>query len=120
MLYNTTSSLKRNAGAVAGSLESLHAVRAIPPAFPWLDALPPAAPMLTITGRTLTIVPADGEAVRWWHVRVRIASVWTTLVIFGDQRTITFVEGDPERIIVHAIDMAGNASTAHVWVSTPP
>ena len=117
ILYNTTSTLKRNAGAVAASLESLHTIRAIPPAFPWLDALPPPPPMLSVTGRTLTITPGEGEPARWWHVRMRIALVWTTLVIFGDQRTVTFVDGDPERIIVHAIDMAGNASTPSAWTA---
>ena len=120
LLYNTTATLKRNAGAVASSVRPLQAVRAIPPAFPWLDALPPSPPMLSVAGRTLTIIPAEGEAARWWHLRVRIAGVWTTLVLFGDQRTVTFVDGNPERIIAHAIDTAGNASTAYMWVSTPP
>ena len=119
LLYNTNSTLRRNAGAVAESLKPLHTVRAIPPPFPWLDALPPLPPLLTVTGRTVTIYPGEGEPARWWHVRVRIDRIWTTMVIFGDRRSITLA-GDPERLIAHAIDRAGNASTPFVWSSTAP
>ena len=119
LLYNTTSTLKRNAAAVAESVKPLHPVRAILPAFPWLDALPPPPPLLTVTGRTVAITPGEGELPRWWHLRVRIDRVWTTNVLFVDQRSIT-LPGEAERIIAHAIDMAGNASTPYFWSASSP
>ena len=119
LLYNTTSSLKRNGGAVAQSLSDLHAVRAIPPAYPWLDASPPPSPVLTVTGRTVAIHPGEGEPARWWHVRVRIDRQWTTRVLFAGTRSLTFEE-DPERLMVLAIDAAGNASAPYVWASGAP
>jgi uncharacterized lipoprotein YddW (UPF0748 family) len=115
LLYNTTSTLKRDNGAVAASVAPLHVMRAIPPASPWLDALPPDAPLLIVTGRTVTVEsPVLGEAARWLVVRVRIDKVWTMRVLFGSQATITLA-GDPERVIAVAIDGAGNASTPTSW-----
>ena len=119
LLYNTTSTLKRNGGAVAASLAPLHSVRAIPPAFPWLDASPPSPPLLTVAGRTITIYPGEGEPARWWHLRIRIDRRWTTRVIFAETRSLT-LDGDPERLIAHSIDMAGNASTPFVWAGGTP
>ena len=119
LLYNTTTTLKSNGGAVAQSVKPLQAIRAIPPAFSWLDAVPPPPPIITVNGEVITIIPGEGEAARWWHVRVRIARVWTTHVLFGDQTTLT-LDDDPERVMIHAIDMAGNASTPYIWLNTPP
>ena len=118
VLYNTTTTLKKNGGAVAGTLEPLHRIRAIPPAFPWLDALPPPPPILTVSGRTVAILSGEGEQARWWHLRVRINRTWSTRVLFGDQRSLA-LDGDPEQLIAHAIDMAGNASTPYYWISPP-
>jgi hypothetical protein len=119
LLYNTTTTLKSNGGAVAQSVKPLHAIRAIPPVFSWLDAVPPPPPIITVDGEVITIIPGEGEAARWWHVRVRIARAWTTFVLFGTQSVLP-LDDDPERVIVHAIDMAGNASAPYIWLSTPP
>jgi hypothetical protein len=116
VLYNTTTTVRRDGGAVAAAVAPLNVPRAIPPASTWLDALPPDAPMLTVAGRTITLAPGASDAPRWWVVRVRIARAWTTRVLFGDQRSLTLA-GDPERVIANAIDQAGNASTPTSWAS---
>jgi uncharacterized lipoprotein YddW (UPF0748 family) len=115
LLYNTTSTLKRNGGAVAASIAPLYATRAIVPASPWLDAIPPPAPTIGVAGAVVQIVPATGEGARWWLVRSRHGGTWSTSLLFGDQRSAT-LPWAPERVMVNAIDEAGNASADVQWV----
>jgi uncharacterized lipoprotein YddW (UPF0748 family) len=111
ILYNTTSTLKRSGGAVAASLSTLYATRALVPASPWLDATPPPTPTVSISGRTITMTPGVGELPRWWVVRSRAAGAWTTVVIFGDQRSFT-LNADADRVLLNAVDQAGNLSAS--------
>jgi uncharacterized lipoprotein YddW (UPF0748 family) len=114
LLYNTTSTLTRNGGAVAASLGDLYRTRALPPAYPWLDGSPPQAPGITIAGTLLSITPAASEPARWWVVRSRGASGWTTRVVFGTERTVALPAGTT-RALVNAVDAAGNLSGAAEW-----
>ncbi len=114
IMFNTTTTLKRNGGEVAAAFASLHLRRAIPPAFTWLDAEPPPPPELTVTGRTVVFAPPIGEPVRWWLLRVRIDRQWTTHLLRGDRFHIV-LEDEPERILANAIDEAGNASSDVAW-----
>jgi uncharacterized lipoprotein YddW (UPF0748 family) len=114
LLYNTTSTLKKSSGAVAASLSSLYATRAVVPASPWLDSTPPPAPALTVSSRTIQITPGTGEAARWWFVRARRSAGWTTRIVFGDQRSIA-LDSPPDRVLVSAVDQAGNLSVPVEW-----
>ncbi len=114
LLYNTTTTLKRANGAVAATVAPLYAQRALVPASPWLDGVAPPAPAISVGGRTVQIVPGAGEAARWWYLRWRGASGWTTRIIFGTTLSVT-LDTDPERALVNAVDRAGNASTAAEW-----
>ena len=115
LLYNTTSTLTRSGGAVAASLAAdLYRVRAIPPAYSWLDAVAPSAPTVTVANGLLTLTPGTGEAARWWIVRSRAASGWSTRVVFGAERAVGLPSGTT-RVIVNAVDLAGNASIPAEW-----
>ena len=114
VLYNTTTTLKKSSGAVAASLAPLYAKRALVPAYTWLDATPPPAPTLVVQGRTVTIAPGAGESARWWVVRYRAGTTWTTRVLFGDARSVA-LDVDPERVLLNAVDQAGNTSSAASW-----
>ena len=114
LLYNTTSTLTRNGGAVAASLGNLYRMRAIPPAYPWLDASPPTAPTITVAGSLLSITQPGEVPARWWVVRSRSASGWTTRVVFGAERTVALPAGTI-RAIVNAVDSAGNVSADVEW-----
>ena len=115
ILYNTTSTLTRNGGAVAASLSAqLYRTRAILPAFGWLDATPPPMPTVGVAGGSLSIAPAAGEAARWWVIRSQSANGWTTRVLFGAERTYTLAAGT-SRVLVNAVDQAGNLSAAAEW-----
>ncbi len=114
ILYNANSTLKKSSGAVAASLATLYASRALVPAYTWLGAVPPAAPTVTVAGRTMQMLPGTGAAPRWWVVRTRSATVWTTKVVFGDLRTLALSQ-DVDRAVLNAVDQSGNMSSGAVW-----
>ena len=116
LLYNTGSTLKKNGGAVAASIAPLYANLAIAPASPWLDNLAPSPPTILVTGANLKITPAAGEAARWWLVRARIDGGWRSMLVFGDQTAVA-LPGAPERVMVNAVDEAGNTSADVRWTS---
>jgi uncharacterized lipoprotein YddW (UPF0748 family) len=115
LLYNTNSTLKKNGGAVAASIAPLYANVAIVPASPWLDSIPPSPPTVSVSGATVSIVPGGGEAARWWLVRTRSDGTWRTTLVFGDQRSVS-LPLPLERVLVNAVDEAGNASAEARWV----
>lgn len=115
LLYNTTWTLKRNGGQLATTLRSeLYRDRAVVPASPWLDPLPPAAPTLTVTSDIIQIIPAAGESVRWWIVRKRVGTTWQTSVQFANNRAVT-INPTVTQVLVHAADAAMNLSSAAVF-----
>ena len=114
-LYNTTWTLKRSNGALAASLaQDVYRTAALVPAMPWLDASPPAQPAISVAAGTLQITPGAGEAARWWAVRAKTGSGWTTRILFGAERSATF-DSSVERVLVQSVDKAGNVSAAAEW-----
>ena len=115
ILYNTTWTFKRNSGLTATTLAAeLYQSRALVPASPWLDATPPGTPALRVDGNIIELSVAPGEPVRWWAVRQRTAGAWSTHVLFGNARSMT-VAPAVDRVLVQAVDQAGNASAAASW-----
>ena len=114
LLYNTGGTLKKNGGAVAASIAPLYASFAIAPTSSWLDHSAPPAPTISLSGARLTITPGAGEGARWWLVRSRRGGAWHSALVFGDQRS-TQLGGAPERVIVNAVDEAGNTSADVRW-----
>ena len=93
------------------SLATLYASRALVPGVPWLDSTAPAMPTVSVSSRTVQMIPAEGELPRWWVVRSRSGNAWATRVVFGDQRSFT-LGAAPDRVLLTAIDQAGNASVS--------
>jgi uncharacterized lipoprotein YddW (UPF0748 family) len=116
LLYNTGSTLKKNGGAIAASIAPLYANLAIAPRSSWLDGTAPAAPTLSVNGATLTIIPGAGKAARWWLVRARTGGAWRSMLVFGDQRSVT-LPVPPERLMLNAVDGAGNTSPDVKWAA---
>jgi uncharacterized lipoprotein YddW (UPF0748 family) len=116
LLYNTGSTLKKNGGAVAASIAPLYANLAIAPSSGWLDSAAPPAPAIAVTGAVVKITPAAGEGARWWLVRARTGGTWRSMLVFGAERTVT-LSAAPERVMVNAVDEAGNASADVKWVA---
>lgn len=119
ILYNTTTTLKRSSGAVAASIAPLYPRRALIPASPWLDGTAPPAPLVAVSGQNLTITPAAGEQPRWWFVRARpvTGDSWITRVVFAEERIVT-LGATVNRVLVNAVDAAGNVSPVAEWRAT--
>ena len=113
IFFNTkTTILKEN--AVVASFADLYANTAVMPAYPWLDATPPPAPSLSVVSSLVQITPGAGESARWWVLRARAAGAWTTRIIFGTQVSVP-VAANTDRVVVNAVDAAGNLSSAVSW-----
>jgi uncharacterized lipoprotein YddW (UPF0748 family) len=92
-----------------------YAQPALVPATPWLDGMPPPAPLLSREGARVAVTPAPGEAAARWAVWRRSADGWRFEVLPGAQRHIDI--GSPastERLSVSAVDRVGNLGPATV------
>jgi uncharacterized lipoprotein YddW (UPF0748 family) len=118
-LFNTTAALRRNNGALATLLAGdLYKDIALVPASKWLDSIPPADPSLAVASGVLQITPAAGETPRWWVLRVHSRGTWSTRILFWADRTLRLPDGF-DRVIVQAVDQAGNTSAGAEWRRPP-
>ena len=123
LFYNTTTTLSRNGGEVANALRAaVFPAAAIAPATTWLDAEPPPAPVVgaiaTSGGGWRGTVAATGEPVRFWYVRYRAGTTWTTRVIDGAETAVEVPAASAaavDWVVVNAIDRVGNASADYTW-----
>lgn len=112
--------LLQNTALVAELEKSLYATRALVPASPWLDAAPPAKPVLKVSTRAgqtkAAWSPAAGEEkVRFWLLQVRRGNSWSARVLPGSQRAETFAAPAPDAVALSALDRAGNLGAAAIW-----
>jgi uncharacterized lipoprotein YddW (UPF0748 family) len=106
--------------ALADGLKELYAVRAIPPASPWLDGSAPAPPALELEvepdGLSVTArwKPGDGEQPFLWALYTRPAGQWRTHVLPGAYREAKLrLSGASETeyaVAIAAVDRCGNES----------
>lgn len=122
IMFNTTTTLKRDNG-VLGTLRPLYEQPALVPAFPWLDNTPPSAPTISVAAGRLSISP-NGEVPRLWMIQWRTRGSWfrrpqwRTAMTSGD-RTSFALSDDADRVMVVAVDHAGNASPAAEYRAGP-
>jgi uncharacterized lipoprotein YddW (UPF0748 family) len=122
LLYNTTTTLTRNSGAVASALsDGAYSTSALPPAYTWIDATPPPAPAFeAIAGGgnavTVTVTPGAGESLRWIVARYRAAGRWNMRTIFGEEGGFTITAGARiDSLVINGVDRAGNLSPSGGW-----
>jgi uncharacterized lipoprotein YddW (UPF0748 family) len=107
-----------------------YATKALVPASPWLDSVPPAAPIVR-SGRdagtganTLSLQPQGTEAAWLWVIRVHAGDNWATEIVPGLQRFYSFPRNigavEADAVSVSAVDRSGNESAAVVVGLTPP
>ena len=113
LLYNTTWTLKKN-GLAETLASDLYKDVALVPASPWLDAVPPNKPAISVASDVVQITPAAGEAARWWAVRSHASAGWTTRILFGSETSSALPSGS-DRVLVQAVDKAGNLSPVAEW-----
>jgi uncharacterized lipoprotein YddW (UPF0748 family) len=115
VLYNTNTTLKRNNGALVNALaQDLYLTRAVVPATPWLDAVPPGSPTLTFSSGAIQITPATGESARWWVVRYHRSTGWSTRVVFATERAL-IIDSTVDRVLVQTADAVMNLSPVVEW-----
>jgi hypothetical protein len=103
---------------LAMTLGSSYQEKAIVPAYPWLGATAPAAPVVTFVAAdgpsSFTVAPGDATRVRWWMIQTRGRDgAWSmTLRPAGEGRlgAAAFGTSDPDEIAVTALSETGVAS----------
>ncbi|MBM4194378.1 MAG: hypothetical protein FJ202_08385 [Gemmatimonadetes bacterium] len=122
LFYNTTT-IRNNRGNLADSLTARFAGPSLVPTTPWLDAVAPATPSLTVTTQP-TLVRATwasgaGESPSWWLLRWRVRAGWRHRVLWGTERSADLSGADasdrPDVVMVAALDRAMNLSADVRW-----
>ena len=114
--------LMRNRDALVDALlAGPYAQPALVPASPWLDSLPPAAPVLLLTResgeRVVQLRPGSGELPFLWRVSARHGRAWRTRLVPGGQFSFSVAsdaKAQPSQLWVTAVDRAGNESAPAV------
>jgi uncharacterized lipoprotein YddW (UPF0748 family) len=91
--------------------ESVYAEPALVPPSPWLDAVPPAPPILTWNdiSRSAGLSPGEPDSPQFWVIRALVGGRWVTEVVSGEVREVP-LGTHPVSIAAAAVDRAGNAS----------
>jgi uncharacterized lipoprotein YddW (UPF0748 family) len=106
-----------------------YATKALVPASPWQDSVPPLSPIVRV-GRdaasgasTVSLQPQGVEPTSLWLLRTRVGTEWTTEVLPGLQRfyMIPRVAGGvaPDELAVSAVDRSGNESPPAIQALSP-
>lgn len=110
---------RNNWGGIVTALgQQTYTADALVPATTWLDALPPAAPNLTVTFPapaspvTMTWSPGDAETPWLWAVHILNGGTWTHDVVPGSQTSLVIPgsANPPEAVAVSAVDRVSNES----------
>lgn len=106
-----------------------YASKALVPASPWLDSIPPLSPIVRV-GRdavtlasTISLQPQGVEPTWLWLVRTRVGNDWTADVVPGLQRfyTLPRLAGGvyADAVSISAVDRSGNESAPVIMALTP-
>ncbi len=87
-----------------------YANTALPPKYPWIDSVPPEAPLATYDGKRLAW-QSRGEAPFQWVVTTNTNGNWWVEVLPGAQRSVEWQSATPPSLIaISALDKCGNES----------
>ena len=109
--------------ALAAAVKAQYAQPALVPPSPWIDAVPPERPKVSITAtkNSVTIRWENGgaEPARWWLLQTCVGTVWTTAVLPASQGGRILNSGNVAAISVRAVDRLGNLSAPALWPPKP-
>ena len=111
--FSMKSFLQNQAGMNDALKEGPYASLALVPATPWLRAIAPPVPAITVTSRrsgtSLALGTVGKTAAPWqWLVQVRTADGWTSRVLAGTQTTMSLaMEPAPTQVTVRALNRVG-------------
>jgi uncharacterized lipoprotein YddW (UPF0748 family) len=110
VMFNATTTLKKNDSFVLKTFAPLYRELAVPPAMPWIDSIVPAAPAIAVSGKTVQITASS--APRFWVVRDLSAphwyrgSRWSSRVVWGGVTSVQLAH-DPQRVLVTPLSASG-------------
>jgi uncharacterized lipoprotein YddW (UPF0748 family) len=122
-VYFSMQTLMRDADNLPQKLLSgPYANKALVPASPWLDSIPPSTPVVR-TGwdaarqsANLSLDPQGGEPTWLWVIRARVGDEWTTDIVPGQQRFYMLPKlangAYADAVSVSSVDRTGNESAA--------
>ncbi len=106
-------SLTDNAG-LANVVRVAYAQPALVPASPWLDAIPPGKPKLTVVENSrssLRVQWNTADSPAWlWVLQFRTNQVWTTEILPAGRTNWAFAKPAPEWIAISAVGRVGGLS----------
>jgi hypothetical protein len=113
--------------SLANALQALYAQPVLMPASPWIEAVPPLPPKLSVdNGENSAHVRWEsrgGKPVNWWLLQSRVNGVWTSVVLPASRRHFYLDRVKVEAVVLRAVDRLGNVSEPAVWTprkySTP-
>jgi uncharacterized lipoprotein YddW (UPF0748 family) len=73
--FRLASLLAPAAGIGEGLRTIVYRDAALPPPYPWLDAVAPGAPVARLVDGEIEVSPGDGVAVKWWLLQVQDAGL---------------------------------------------
>jgi uncharacterized lipoprotein YddW (UPF0748 family) len=108
-----------NVDGIGDYLARLYAEPVLPPAFPWLDSLPPARPEARVARQgaaaVLHLSPTDRQEVAYWVLQARVNGRWERTVLPGVVRAhILGGSSSAELLAISAVDRTGNISDAAI------
>ena len=128
--FSMRSFMNGNTGLPERMASGPYASRALVPASPWLDSIPPAMPLVRVgrdagtSALSLTLQPQGTEPTWLWVIRSRAGTQWTTEIIPGLNKDYVFPRtlGPTaiETVVVTAVDRTGNESAPVIVGVTPP
>jgi uncharacterized lipoprotein YddW (UPF0748 family) len=107
-----------------------YAAPALVPSSPWLDSIPPRAPLARLERDSATraikvMFSQRGTEKAWlWVLRYRYGPDWSTMILPGGQTVHMFDGGAgssaPDQVVVSAVDRTGNESAFTTATFAPP
>ena len=114
--------LMKNAALDTALARESYRSPALVPACPWLDAVPPATPKLSVdAGKNAVRVRwsnAGMEPARWWVLQILSGGYWQTGILPASQVGCDLDNYRPAAIALRAVDRIGNLSAPILWA--PP
>ena len=116
LIWNFNRLQSDQSGIRTALAQKLYSESAVPPAFTWLDARPPAKPVIATrqSPELKTIFqwgPSDAKKPWLWVLQTRVGNSWTTEIIPGHFNARTFTrDKTPDVVCLTEIDRCGNAS----------
>jgi hypothetical protein len=124
LLYNTTS-VRLNRGGLADALAAgPFREFALAPAYPWIDDVAPAQPVVSTSGTNSPLLvawqPGSQDAdLAWWLVRIRARGAWTSHLLPASVLSLTVpyagASDRPDAVAVAAVDQSGNLGAVALW-----